>query len=70
MSSAVLELKGIEKGFPGVKALKKVDLSIDKGEIHALVGANGAGKSTLIKILARVYKQDRGDIILNGENIN
>ena len=50
----VLELKGIRKSFPGVQALQGVDLSLRKGEIHALLGENGAGKSTLVKILSEV----------------
>ena len=46
-----LEMKGISKQFPGVKALNKVDLAVYPGEVHALVGENGAGKSTIIKII-------------------
>jgi len=59
----LLQIEGISKEFPGVKALDDVDLTIRKGMVHALVGENGAGKSTLIKILAGVYNRDAGEII-------
>lgn len=62
----VLEVSGIEKSFPGVKALKGVSLKVRKGELHAICGENGAGKSTLMHILAGVYKQDAGTIKLEG----
>src|SRR6185369_17428301 len=52
---AILEMRGISKSFPGVKALKDVNLSVKAGEIHAVVGENGAGKSTLMKVLSGVY---------------
>src|ERR1700692_3669159 len=51
----ILEMRGITKTFPGVKALDNVNLSVRQGEIHALVGENGAGKSTLMKVLSGVY---------------
>jgi len=63
---AVLDVRKISKAFPGVKALDKVDLSLGRGEVHALIGENGAGKSTLIKILAGVYFKDEGDILFDG----
>ena len=68
-SDVVLEMKGISKFFPGVKALQNVDFTLKKGEIHTLMGENGAGKSTLIKVLTGVYEIDEGEIILNGKKI-
>ena len=62
----VIELKGITKSFGGVHALKNVDLTIEKGEIHALAGENGSGKSTLIKVLCGVHQPDEGEIIIDG----
>ena len=69
MSDFILEMKAINKHFPGVQALKDVDFSIKKGEIHALVGQNGAGKSTLLKILSGVYHMDSGSMTLNGKEL-
>ena len=67
MGQTLVELKNISKTFPGVKALENIGLSIDAGEIHALIGENGAGKSTLIKILSGVYQPDPGgEIVLGG----
>ena len=63
---AVLELHGIQKSFPGVKALQGVDFTLREGEIHALMGENGAGKSTLIKVITGVYTKDAGEIFLKG----
>lgn len=70
MEKVCLEFKNIDMEFPGVKALNDVSFTIQSGEIHALMGANGAGKSTLIKILARVYEQTSGDILLNGKSLS
>lgn len=67
MGDYILEMKNITKTFPGVKALDNVSISIEKGEIHALVGENGAGKSTLIKILNGLYKPDEGKIYFHGK---
>jgi ABC-type bacteriocin/lantibiotic exporter with double-glycine peptidase domain len=58
---------GITKSFPGVLALNNVSLSVDKGEVHALLGENGAGKSTLMKILSGAYKKDAGEIEFDGQ---
>ena len=63
----VLTMRGINKSFPGVKALQNVDFTLNKGEIHALMGENGAGKSTLIKVLTGVYSKDAGIICLAGK---
>ena len=60
----------ISKSFPGVKALKKVSLDLNEGEIHALMGENGAGKSTLMKILTGIYTRDEGEITYMGESIH
>lgn len=65
----VLEMKNITKTFPGVKALDKVDFTLRKGEVHALLGENGAGKSTLMKVLNGIHKRDEGEIILKGESV-
>jgi ribose transport system ATP-binding protein len=65
----LLHMKQISKSFPGVQALKDVDLLINPGEIMALVGENGAGKSTLVNILNGVYEADSGEIFWQGEKI-
>ena len=64
--TALLELRGICKFFPGVRALDGVDFPLRRGEIHALMGENGAGKSTLIKVLTGVYPKDEGSISMEG----
>ena len=69
MQDIILEMKGIEIAFPGVKALDKVDFTLRKGEVHALLGENGAGKSTLIKVLTGVHRMDEGVILLEGKPI-
>jgi ribose transport system ATP-binding protein len=65
-TNEVLRLEGVSKSFPGVKALSGIELSIDKGEVHALLGENGAGKSTLMKILCGIYQADEGRIYIEG----
>jgi len=65
----LLTMKGISKAFPGVQALLDVDFSLNRGEIHALMGENGAGKSTLIKVLTGVEHHDAGTITLDGKEI-
>ena len=69
MANIILEMKNITKTFPGVKALDNVNLQVEEGEIHALVGENGAGKSTLMNVLSGVYPYGtyEGDIVYNGE---
>ena len=63
----LLRLRGIHKHFPGVHALKGIDLDVRPGEVHAVVGENGAGKSTLMQILAGVYRPDAGRIDFDGQ---
>ena len=65
----LLEMKGIGKTFPGVKALEGVNLTIREGQVHALLGENGAGKSTLIKILSGAYTKDEGQIFFEGKPV-
>jgi len=69
MAKILLEMKSITKTFPGVKALDNVNLKVEEGEIHALVGENGAGKSTLMNVLSGIYPYGsyEGDIIYDGE---
>ncbi len=62
-----LELRGVSKSFPGVKALDNVQLAVKPGTVHALMGENGAGKSTLMKCLFGIYKMDAGEIYIDGE---
>jgi ribose transport system ATP-binding protein len=69
MSSTVLEMSGISKRFPGVLALDSVNLSVQHGEIHGLVGENGAGKSTIIKCLAGMYTPDEGTVTIDGDTL-
>ena len=66
--NVVLEMRGINKNFPGVKALQDVDFTLRKGEIHALMGENGAGKSTLIKVLTGVEEFETGTIRMEGSS--
>jgi ABC-type sugar transport system ATPase subunit len=70
MSEYILEARGMVKTFPGVRALNCVNLSVRKGEVHALVGENGAGKSTLMLTLGGVYKPDEGEIRIEGEKVS
>ncbi len=65
----MLKMKGIDKSFSGVHALNQVDLEVNKGEVHALMGENGAGKSTLMKILTGIYAKDSGAIEFEGEEV-
>ncbi len=68
-ATALLEIRGLAKSFPGVKALQGVDFTVRAGEVHALMGENGAGKSTLIKVLTGVYPRDAGTMRLAGVDI-
>lgn len=69
MADALLQMRGITKTFPGVKALSDVNLTVKRGEIHAICGENGAGKSTLMKVLSGVYPHGTytGDIVFDGQ---
>ncbi|MFA9462775.1 MAG: sugar ABC transporter ATP-binding protein [Velocimicrobium sp.] len=69
MSEYMLEMRGISKSFPGVKALDNVTIKVRPGTVHALMGENGAGKSTLMKCLFGIYKMDEGEVYLNGESV-
>jgi inositol transport system ATP-binding protein len=69
-NNIILEMKNIDKRFGGVHALDHVNLTLKRGEVHALVGENGAGKSTLMKILIGLYKPDSGEIFFDGEKVD
>ena len=66
---SLLEMRGINKSFSGVQVLKDVSLTVEKGEVHALLGENGAGKSTLMNILTGVYTRDSGTVIFDGQEL-
>ena len=70
METTALDLKGISKSFGANRVLSNLDLSLQKGEVHALVGENGAGKSTLIKIISGVHRLDEGAMRLDGKVLN
>lgn len=70
MSEYVLELNGITKIFPGVKALNNVHFQLKPGEVHALMGENGAGKSTFIKVITGVHKAEEGEMFLEGQKVD
>ncbi|MEN8078546.1 sugar ABC transporter ATP-binding protein [Clostridioides difficile] len=69
MENLLLQMSDIHKRFPGVYALKGINLSVRKGEIHGLLGENGAGKSTLMKVLGGVHKQDQGVVYIDGKDV-
>lgn len=69
-NDVLLQVMGVDKLFPGVKALDSMQLSVRRGTVHALMGENGAGKSTLMKILSGLYKRDAGEIIFDGQPFN
>ncbi|MEO8260365.1 MAG: sugar ABC transporter ATP-binding protein [Acidobacteriota bacterium] len=68
-TSPLLEMRGISKLFPGVRALDEVSLTVEAGEVHVLLGQNGAGKSTLIKALYGAYHPDRGEFLFEGQPV-
>ena len=65
-----LKIEGVNKSFPGVKALDDINFSVKKGSVHVLCGENGAGKSTLMKIINGIYNQDSGEIYIDGELVD
>jgi len=68
-SQIVVEAQNISKHFPGVQALKNVSVAFERGQVHALLGENGAGKSTLMKILAGIYRPDKGRLLFEGKEV-
>lgn len=69
MSDIKMRISGVEKSFPGVKALSNIEFSVRKGTVHALCGENGAGKSTLMKIIMGLYKADKGQIFIDEQPV-
>ena len=69
MTQPILELRGVSQYFPGIRALEHVDVSLEPGKVHALIGENGAGKSTLVKILTGIYQPTAGQILLDGRSV-
>ncbi|PLR94154.1 ABC transporter ATP-binding protein [Bacillus sp. T33-2] len=65
----MIRMKNVSKEFDGLDAVAKVDMSVHKGSIYGLVGSNGAGKTTLLKLIAGIYRQDNGDVTVNGEAV-
>src|SRR5689334_12477898 len=70
MPDPLLAMRGIEKRFGGVHALRGVDFDLGRGEVHAVLGENGAGKSTLMNILSGVIAPDRGEIRVGGDPVH
>lgn len=68
-ADSMIQAKNISKSFQSLKALKDVNLTVDKGSIYGLVGSNGAGKTTLLKILAGIYKEDCGEVFIGNEKV-
>ena len=69
MGEVILEMRNIDKSFPGVHALNDVSFDVRRGEVHALMGENGAGKSTLMKVLTGIYTKDSGTILFEGKEV-
>ena len=65
----LISMSGVDKAFPGVRALADARFELMAGEVHALMGENGAGKSTLMKILSGIYAPDAGEILMNGRPV-
>ena len=70
MQSPIVEMKGISKSFPGVKALQGVDFTLYPATVHGLVGENGAGKSTLMKVLTGTWASYEGEVIYQGKKVH
>ena len=70
MEEIKMRVSGVEKSFPGVKALSNIEFSVRKGTVHALCGENGAGKSTLMKIIMGLYQADKGQIYIDEKPVN
>ena len=70
MAEYRLEMRGVSKSFPGVKALDKINLKVRPGTVHALMGENGAGKSTLMKCLFGIYHMDEGEVYVDGKKVD
>ncbi|BAD39758.1 ATP-binding cassette domain-containing protein [Symbiobacterium thermophilum] len=68
-AAPVVEMRGIDRSFPGVRALKGVDFELRPGEVHGLLGENGAGKSTLMKILGGLYRPEAGEVLIDGRPV-
>lgn len=68
--NTVLELKNVNKNFPGVRALDNMSFAIHRGEVHAICGENGAGKSTLMKVVSGVHKMDDGEMFFEGRKVD
>ena len=69
MADIVFSAKNISKSFFGIPVLKNINLDMNKGEVHAILGENGAGKSTLIKIIGGIYECDSGELFLEGKRV-
>lgn len=70
VSQGVVQARGIVKSFGGVRAIVHADISLNRGEVHALLGENGAGKSTLVNVLAGIVRPDSGEILVRGEQVS
>ncbi|WP_331619419.1 ATP-binding cassette domain-containing protein, partial [Vallitalea guaymasensis] len=65
-----LRVSNIEKSFPGVKALDKINFTVKKGTVHVICGENGAGKSTLMKVINGIYKPDSGQVLIDEKAVD
>src|SRR3954471_11928698 len=68
-ATAMIEMKNVSKSFDHFNAVENINLSIQRGSIYGLIGSNGAGKTTLIKLLAGIYLQEKGDVLIDGESV-